>query len=852
MTKHTLVVLGTVAVCLGVAADINLAQKAQTAPPKAATPAARSTAAPTMQRAQTARPAAAASALMPLDAQQALAKQYCAGCHSDRNKDNAGGMTLTSFDFAHPEKNALLAEKIIRKVRTGMMPQSGAPRPPAAELKAFATALESAMDKNAALRPNPGYRSFQRLTRNEYARSIKNLLGLDIDVEALLPADNLSGEGFENNAEVQGLSATLTEAYLRAANRISREALGDPKAQAASETFKIPRTASQMRHIDGAPWGTRGGISRIYNFPADGEYNFRALMHGEPTGRIFGMVKFSNEQFEFSIDGERVKLVDVDPRLSESTPTGLNIETGNVFVKAGPHRVSGAFLVKHSELLDDTVAPIEHTLADSQIGTDREITTLPHLREFEISGPMNVTGVSDTPGRRKVFVCRPLSPADEMPCATKIMTGLAKQAYRRPVTPEDMEGLLSFYEQGRKGGDFESGIRLSLQALLASPDFVFRLEQVPALAKPGQTYRISDIELASRLSYFIWNTPPDEELLSIATQGKLKDPIVLEKQVRRMLAAPASESLSTKFGALWLQLGRLQILHPDAFYYPQYDYLLSEGLKREVELFFDSIVREDRNVLDLLTADHTFVNERLAKFYGIPNVLGNEFRRVQVIDDNRRGILGKAGVLAMTSFADRTSPVQRGKWVMEVLLGTPPPPPPPVVPKLEETPAVAGGKALTIRERMEAHRANSACRSCHSMIDPIGLALENFDLTGQWRLRDATPVVSSGGTRVHTLGVPVDTVAKMYDGTQLNGPASLRQAMLNYSDMVIRTMTERLMSYALGRKLEPFDMPVVRAVTRNAAKNDNKFSSLVLGVVKSQAFTMNKVEAPATDAAKQN
>jgi hypothetical protein len=574
-------------------------------------------------------------------------------------------------------------------------------------------------------------------------------------------------------------------------------------------------------------------------------------MHGEPTGRIFGMVKFSSEQFEVSIDGERVKLLEVDARLSESTPTGLNLETGNIFVKAGPHRVSGAFLIKHSELLDDTIAPIEHTLADSQIGTDREITTLPHLREFEIAGPFNVTGVSDTPSRRKVFTCRPLSPSEDLPCATKIMTELARQAFRRPATAEDMEGLMSFYEKGRKNADFESGIRLGVQALLASPDFVFRLEQLPATVKPGQTYRVSDLELASRLSYFLWNTPPDDELLNIATQGRLKDPIVLEKQVRRMIASPRSESLATKFGALWLQLGRLQVLHPDAFYYPQYDHMLGEGLKREVELFFDSLIREDRNAVELLTADYTFVNERLAKFYGISNVLGNEFRKVQVNDDNRRGILGKGAILAMTSYADRTSPVQRGKWVMEVLLGTPPPPPPPVVPKLDETPAVASGRALTVRERMETHRNNDACRSCHNMIDPIGLALENFDLTGRWRDRDATPAVNSGGIRVHTLGVPVDAVSKLYDGTPLNGPASLRQAMVNHSDMIVQTLTERLMSYALGRKLETYDMTTVRAITRDAAKNNNKFSQLILGIVKSSAFQMSKAEAPATDAAKQ-
>ncbi|MBI4472358.1 MAG: DUF1592 domain-containing protein [Acidobacteria bacterium] len=849
MTKNALI-FGTSILCLGLATQLNLAQRPQAPAQKSQTTSTQPAQRPSTAGPQAARPAATTAAVLPVETQRKMLDQYCVGCHND---DTAtADLSLESFDLNKITEHPETAEKIIRKLRTGMMPPVGQPRPDEAQMKAVATAFETVLDRAGSTRPNPGYRPFQRLTRSEYARSIKNLIGIDVDVEALLPADNLSGEGFENNAEVQSLSSTLMEAYLRAADRISREALGDPKATPGSLVYKVPRTASQMRQIEGAPFGTRGGASIIYNFPADGEYRFRALLHGEPAGRIFGMVKYQNEQLEISIDGERIKVLDIDPRLSESSPNGLNLDIVTAFVKAGPHRVSAAFLVKRSDLLDDTVAPIEHTLADSQIGVDREITTLPHLREFEIAGPFNVTGVSDTPSRRRVITCRPLSPSEEVPCATKILSDLARQAFRRPVTPEDMEGLVSFYEQGRKGADFEAGIRMGLQALLASPNFVFRLEPVPATVKPGQTYRIGDVELASRLSYFLWNTPPDDELLTIATQGKLRDPIVLEKQVRRMLASPRSETLATEFGALWLQLPRLEGLHPDAFYYPHYDYLLGEALKREVELFFYNLIKEDRNVIDLLTADYTFVNERLAKFYGIPNILGSEFRKVQVTDETRKGILGKAGILAMTSYADRTSPVQRGKWVMEVLLGTPPPPPPPVVPKLDETPAVAGGKALTVRERMETHRSNPACNSCHSMIDPLGLALENFDLTGKWRVRDATPAVSDGGLRVHTLGVAIDPVSKMWDGTPLNGPVSLREAMLKRSDMVIRTLTEKLMSYALGRKLETFDIPVVRSITREAAKNNNSFSSLVLGIVKSSAFQNIKADAPATEASKQN
>ncbi len=461
-----------------------------------------------------------------------------------------------------------------------------------------------------------------------------------------------------------------------------------------------------------------------------------------------------------------------------------------------------------------------------------------------------MTGVSDTPSRRKIFTCRPISAKEELPCATKIMTDFVREAYRKPVSSEDLEGLMNFYEQGRKGGDFESGIRMAVQAVLASPQFVFRLENAPATVKPGQSYRIGDLELASRLSYFLWSTMPDDELINLANQGKLRDPIVFEKQVRRMLSDPRSESLSTKFASQWLNLAGLDVLHPDAFYYPYYDSVLADGMKRETQLFFDSIVREDHNVLDLLTANYTFVNERVAKHYGIPNVGGENFRRVEVTDDYRRGLLGKGAILALTSLAERTSPVQRGKWVMGVLLGTPPPAPPPVVPKLDETPGAANGRSLTVRERMEIHRANPTCNSCHLMIDPVGLALENFDVTGQWRTLDKTATISAAGVRIHTAGVPIDAKSTLFDGSPLDGPASLRQAILNHSDAFISNFTEKLMSYAIGRKVEYFDMPLIRSIDRDAAKNNNRFSTLVLGIAKSQAFQYARAEAPATDTAK--
>ena len=839
MTKKFLTI-GALIFCVITLAKMNFAQRtpAAAAAPQRTAPAATAVAA-----------VSAAPAGMTVDAQTALAKQYCMTCHSDTTK--AGGVQLSKLNIAHPEQTPELAEKVIRQLRGGSMPKGGSPRPPAATLKAMASAMATSIDRAAMANVNPGSRPFQRLTRTEYGRSVKDLLGIEVDVEALLPADTIS-EGFDNIADAQPFSATLMEGYMRAAARISRDALGDPKAEPGSAVYKIPRTASQLKHVDGAPFGSRGGISTAYNFPADGEYEFRGLLHVVPTGQLFGgPISAKNvEQLEFSIDGERIALKDIDSRMSESLPTGANIYSGRAFVQAGAHRVSGAFLVKHSDLVDDNIMPIEHTLSDTTIGTDTEITSYPHLREFEIKGPFNVTGVSDSASRRRVFTCRPTSAGDEVPCATKIITNLMKVAYRRPTTSEDLEGVMSFYDRARKGADFETGVRSALEAILVSPNFVFRLEQTPAAVKPGQVFRIADLDLASRLSYFLWNTYPDDELLGAARQGRLKDPIVLEKQVRRMLADPRSETLATKFAAQWLHLPDLMNLHPDGHYYANYDYTLAEALKRELELFVDSIFREDRNVVDLLTADHSFVNERLARHYRIPNVGGADFQRVKLADDYRKGLLGKGAILALTSVADRTSPVQRGKWVMGVLLGTPPPPPPPAVPKLEETAALTEGKILTVRERMEAHRANPSCNSCHQMIDPIGLALENFDVTGAWRTMDNTPGMAPDGGRIHTPGMIVDSRTKMFDGTLLDGPATLRQAIVARSDQFIQVLTEKLMAYAVGRRVAYFDMPTIRAIDRDAAKTNNRFSAIVLGIVKSPAFQMSKAKETTIEANK--
>src|SRR3954467_3263 len=760
-----------------------------------------------------------------------LPKQYCIGCHSDKGK--AGGLSLVAFDPARADQQADVAEKVIRKLRLGMMPPPGARRPGADVLTQFAASLETKVDAAAAVRPNPGRRPFQRLNRAEYQRSVHELLDLDIDVNAFLPPDTLSA-GYDNIADVQTFSATLMEGYLRAAGRISTLAGGDRRASPPEATFKVPRTQSQMKHIDGTPWGTRGGIALNYTFAADGEYTFRVMLHGTPTGQLFGSVASRNEQLEVSINGERVALLDIDYKISETDKNGLNLVTPRIHIKAGPQHIAAAFIQKFDGIADDLIAPIDYTLADTEYGDNAGIYILPHVRDFSITGPYRVTGVSDTPSRRKIFVCRPTAPSDEIPCARKILASLATEAYRHPANNEDIESLMEFYGDARKGHDFEAGIKAAIQALLASPKFVFRLEATPATARPGQPYRITDNDLASRLSFFLWNTLPDAELIKLANANTLHTPAVLDKQVRRMLADPRAESLSTRFASQWRRLQDVEKIHPDALLFPSFDNDLTQSYIRETQLFFDSIVREDRNILDLLTADYTFVNERIARVYGIPNIVGEKFQRVQV-PDVRRGILGQGSVLMQTAVADRTSPVQRGKWIMEVLLGSPPPPPPPHGAAFDETKsATADGKTLSTRERMEAHRKNPACNSCHRVIDPLGLALENFDTVAAWRIKDN--------------GVNVDSNGVLYDGTKMSGPGDLRQALLGKSDIVLRNFTDNLLSYALGRRIESFDQPTVRAIVRKAGQNGNRFSSFILGVVNSAAFQMSTAEAVTTTA----
>ena len=764
------------------------------------------------------------------ESQTALVKQYCATCHSDRNKNNAGGLSLANFDAAkvgHDAQVAEVAEKMIRKLRAGMMPPANARRPEGNALVNFAASMESKLDQSAALNPNPGRRPFQRLNRAEYTRAVSALLALDVDVNAFLPPDTISA-GFDNIADAQAFSATLMEGYLRAASRISALAVGDPKASASEFTYKVPRTGSQMQQIEGAPFGTRGGIVVSHTFPADGEYSFRLQLHSIPTGQLFGST-VRGELLEVSVDGERAAVLEINPRMSEADPNGMNLTTPRISIKAGTHKLAAAFVRRFDAVPDDLMPPIDHTLADSQIGAGFGITTLPHLREFAVSGPFRVTGVSETPSRKKIFTCRPTSAAEEASCANEIIRKLATLAYRGPVTSLDMDGLNRFYAQGRKSADFESGIRMALQAILASPRFLFRLEEAPAAIRAGQNYRISDHDLATRLSFFIWGAGPDEELLKVAQRGTLRAPGVMAAQVKRMLADPKSEALSARFGAQWLRLQDLEKIYPDALLFPYYDFKLGEALRKETELFFDSIVREDRNIFDLITADYTFVNERIARHYGIAGVNGPDFRRVTLTDQNRRGLLGQGSILALTSVADRTSPVLRGKWIMEVLLASPPPAPPPNVPTLDETKAESGdGGLLTTRQRMEQHRANPQCNSCHRVIDPLGLALENFDVTGRWRIRDN--------------GNLVDPAGDLYDGTKMQGPAGLRAALLKHQDMFFTGFTESLMTYGLGRRIEYYDMPAIRKIIRDAAKDNHRFSAFVLGIANSRAFQMSRAE----------
>jgi Protein of unknown function (DUF1592)/Protein of unknown function (DUF1588)/Protein of unknown function (DUF1585)/Protein of unknown function (DUF1595)/Protein of unknown function (DUF1587) len=752
-----------------------------------------------------------------------------------------GNMSLDAFDVAKPESDAELAEKMIRKLRAGMMPPPGVPRPEEADLDDLATLLETRLDEIAKTHPNPGRRTFQRLNRAEYQASIQDLLDLDVDAGDYLPLDTKSAN-FDNIADVQMPSATLLEGYLRAASDLSRLAVGDPSASPKETTYKVTRWLSQTEQVEGAPYGTRGGISVVHNFPADGEYRFRVSFHHETTGALYGSAQATlhtsetnEEQIEISVNGERVALMDIDRWMHVSDPNGVNLRTGPIIVHSGPQRLSAAFIRKFEGPVQDLVAPLDWSIASTSIADAYGLTALPHLRDLAVTGPYDATGVSESPSGAKIFTCLPSAPSDAEPCAESIVARLGAQAYRRPLTSDNLEALMALYRDGEKDGGFESGIRTALEGILASPYFVFRLEEPPRGTEAGEIYRLRDLDLATRLSFFLWGRGPDEELENLARAGHLSDARVLENQARRMIRDPRSEALATRFAAQWLRLQDLEKMHPDVRSYPDFYEQLKQSMERETLLFFDSLVRDDRSILDLLTADYTFLDERLAKHYGIPGVYGEEFRRVSYPDSRRRGLLGQGSILTLTSQANRTSPVLRGKWVMEVFLGSPPPPPPPNVPLLEATGETEGGRLLSVREQMEKHRASPACQSCHTIIDPLGLALENFDATGAFRIKDN--------------GVPIDASGELYDGTPLTGPEDLRQALLGRSTSFIRTFAENLMAYALGRRVEYYDMPSIREIERESAANGNRMSSFILGVVESPAFRMKTSPSEPTEEA---
>ena len=731
---------------------------------------------------------------------QAIIDRYCVTCHNARMR--TGGLALEGLDVAQAGRQAPTWEKVVRKVRTGMMPPANAPRPDRATLDGFAAAVEATVDRAAATAPNPGAPVLHRLNRTEYANAVRDLIDLPIDAAALLPGDD-SSEGFDNMASVLGVSPALMQGYVSAAAKISRLAVGDPTLSADVTTYLPPRGLSQAGHREGMPLGTRGGLLVQHVFPLDAEYEFRV---GRAGVGLFGLPPVGvDDEFEITLNGERVQLL------------GRNAPRGGIRLRipAGPQTI-GVAVVRRANArgVDDLFSELANTAG---------------VQSLAINGPLNPTGPGDTPSRRRIFSCRPATPSEEVPCARQILSALATRALRKPVNGNDpmIETFLGFFESGRALRGFEAGIQYALARVLVDPQFIDRFERAPAGLRAGSVYRISDLELASRLSFFLWSSIPDDQLIDRAREGRLHTPAVLEQQVRRMMADPRAEALTTNFAGQWLYLRNLKNMQPNSEQFPDFDDNLRQAFEREASLFFDSIVREDRNVLDLMTADYTFVNARLAKHYGIPNVYGSQFRRVTLPDDTRRGLLGKGAVLMVTSHTDRTSPVVRGKWILDNLLGAPPPAPPANVPPLNESPERAG-RVLSMRERMEEHRANPVCANCHKLMDPIGLSLENFDAVGAWRARD--------GDSVTEQGTPIDASGQLLDGTKVNGVVTLRQALLKQPEIFVSTVTEKLLTYALGRGLQPYDMPSVRAIVGDGARTGYRFSSLVLGIVNSTPF----------------
>ncbi len=762
-----------------------------------------------------------------VEGQRAFVQTYCANCHNDRVK--SGGFSWTELDPSRPHLNAKRAEDVIRKVRAGLMPPAGARRPEAAALLAFSTSLGTRLDEVTAAQPTYKAPELHRLNRREYRNAVRDLLQVDVDVAALLPPDARTG-AFDNMADALTINPGLMQAYVRAADKVARQALGDGRAQPQQAKYDVPKRVNQMRHVDGTPLGTRGGQAVTHHFPADGDYVFQNELYFYYLGELIGgnlPESLQGQELEISIDGARVAAFTIDP-LYEGNEGPLT--TPPVRVTAGPHRVAAAFVAKMDGAVEDSVRLVEQTILDVSVGVHTGMSTLPHLMTTTIVGPLTASGVSDTPSRRHILPCTPAAADDEAPCAKRIATTLARRAFRRPPTTEDVDTLMAMYDAGRDGGSFEDGIRTVIQSAITRPEFIFRFERVPERVAAGQAYRLDDFEIASRLSYFLWGSTPDDALLDAAAAGRLRQPAGLEAHVTRMLADRRADSLATHFAAQWLRLTGLAEVHPEPTIFPDFTKDLATAMRREVELLVEHVVRTDRPVTELLTADYTFVNEPLARHYGLPNIAGPAFRRVMLTDPNRFGLLGRGAILALTSLANRTSPVARGKYVLEVLMGAPPPLPPPNVPPLAEQ--VNNEAVLTVRERIEAHRKNPTCAGCHRIMDPIGLALENFDATGRWRTRDGLTAVDPRGD--------------MYDGTPLDGPVSLRQALVRHADAFRSGFAESLLAYGLGRVVDYTDMPTARAIVRQAARGQDRFSAYVMAVVTSGPFQMRTL-APATE-----
>jgi hypothetical protein len=749
---------------------------------------------------------------------RAFLNQYCVGCHNEKSK--TANLMLDKMDVARIGEHAEEWEKVARKLRAGMMPPYGARRPERPAMQAFTGWLETELDRSALAKPNPGAPSLHRLNRTEYANAIRDLLGLEIDGNSLLPPDD-SSYGFDNIASALGMSPALMDRYLAASGKISRMAIGDASTPSSAKIYAAPVDLTQSDEVEGLPFGTRGGMLLRHYFPVDGEYD---ISIGMSKSGLQAASVASGEQLEVSINGDRIRLLDLQPGQAEADAGSSAAESMRVrtLVKGGVQSVGVTFVAKNYAPIEDTLQPYMRSMMPGNVWR-----VPPHVGAVTITGPLLSAGVGNTVSRQRIFTCRPDRAEKELACAQDIISNLARRAFRRPVTAEDLESLMEFYKSGRDTDGFDKGIEVALQRILASPNFIFRFEREPARA--GESYRISDLELASRLSFFLWSSLPDEELIALASQNKLRSPGVIEKQVRRMLADPRSQELASNFAAQWLYLRNLQSIVPAMEDFPDFDDNLRQALRRETELFFYSIVNEDRNVVDLLGANYTFLNERLARHYGIPSIYGSHFRRVTLGPESpRKGLLGHGSMLTVTSLATRTSPVLRGKWILENIFGTPPPEPPPNVPALQENPKPPSDKSvetievLSVRQRMEQHRVNAACVSCHKMMDPIGFALENFDAVGRWRTKDGR--------------LPVDPTGELVDGTKINGPASLQQALLRDSEQFVRTVTEKLMTYGLGRGVEYYDMPVLRSIVRASAGDKYRFSSLIIGIVKSAPF----------------